>query len=83
MLDEYILNPTIRLVVNNQVGTISGAFWKGSQLFQGFMIFAHKYGSYTSSGAPSGVEDDTFIPFENTISSTGVDNAEGNYIRHF
>jgi hypothetical protein len=61
----YILRPTIRLVVNNQAGTIVGDFTDDStEAFQNYTIFAYEDGTYDSN------ESSLTIPFENAISST-------------
>jgi len=81
--DEYILKPTIRLVVNNQAGTIAGNFTTNLS-YNAYTIFAYASGSYADSEAPSGTEDpETFIPFENAISSAVVDIASGTYVLPF
>ena len=82
-LDEYILKPTIRLVVNNQAGTIAGNFTT-NQSYNAYTIFAYASGSYADSEAPSGTEDpETFIPFGNAISSAVVDLTTGRYVLPF
>jgi len=78
-LDEYILKPTIRLVVNNQASTIAGTFSAGSETYQAFTVFAYADGSYDDSEAPVGTEADTFIPFEHAVSSTAASTTEGSY----
>lgn len=82
--DEYILKPTIRLIVNNQAGTIAGNFAASASPFTAFTIFAYEDGEYTESEAPSGTEDpETFIPFENAVTSAAVDTINGTYILPF
>ena len=82
-LDEYILKPTIRLVVNNQAGTIAGNFTT-NQSYNAYTIFVYASGSYADSEAPSGTEDpETFIPFGNAISSAVVDLTTGRYVLPF
>jgi hypothetical protein len=77
--DEYILKPTIRLVVNNQAGTIAGSFTEDTSTYSSYIIFAYEDGEYATSEAPDGTEDDTFIPFGHAISSASADLTEGSY----
>ena len=81
VLDEYLLKPTIRLIVNNQAGTIAGSFSEDAQTYDAYTIFVYADGTYTDSEASAGTEDpETFVPFENAISSAAVDTTEGSYI---
>ncbi|AEV30086.1 hypothetical protein SpiGrapes_2310 [Sphaerochaeta pleomorpha str. Grapes] len=84
-LDEYILKPTLRLVVNHQAGTIAGNFTTNLSTYNAYTIFAYANGSYTDTEAPSGTEDpdDTFIPFENAISSAVADPISNGYVLPF
>lgn len=82
--DDYLLKPTIRLVVNDQAGTIAGTFTASETAgFEAFTIFIYEEGTYTDGEAPTGSEDDTFIPFENAVSSAAVDIVEGTYVLPF
>jgi len=82
--DEYILKPTIRLIVNNQAGTIDGSFTAIGSPFTAFTVFAYEDGVYTDSEAPTGTEDpETFVAFENAVSSAAVDITDGTYILPF
>lgn len=75
--DEYILKPTIRLVVNNQAGTIAGSFAEGTSTYPSFIIFAYEDGEYAASEAAEVTGDE--IQFEHAVSSASVDLTEGSY----
>ena len=86
--DEYILKPTIRLIVNNQAGTISGNFEDSSDSFDSYSIFAYEDGSYnvtteyddvkTALEANPDSTDEIF--FSNAISSAQVkDDGDGSF----
>ncbi len=81
--DEYLLKPTIRLIVNNQAGTIDGNFIVTGVTYDAYTIFVYADGTYTDSEAPTGTEEDNFVAFENAISSAAVDTTEGAYILPF
>jgi hypothetical protein len=82
--DDYLLKPTIRLVVNNQAGTITGSFGAGgTPAFDTYVIFAYEHDTYTDGEAPTGVEDETFIPFEHAVSSVAAESAGGTYVLPF
>ena len=84
VLDEYLLKPTIRLIVNNQAGTIAGSFSEDAQTYDAYTIFVYADGTFTDSEASAGTEDpETFVPFENAISSAAVDTTGGSYILPF
>ncbi len=69
--DAYILQPTIRLVVNNQAGTISGDFTDNTgSLYDKFVIFAYESGDYADSEA---VDTGDSPLFENAVTSAIVD----------
>lgn len=75
--DEYILKPTIRLVVNNQAGTIAGSFTEGTTTYPSYIIFAYEDGEYAASEAAEVTGD--AIQFEHAISSASADLTEGSY----
>lgn len=82
--DEYILKPTTRLIVNNQAGTIDGSFDATGSPYAAFSVFAYEEGVYTDSESLTGTEDpETFVPFENAVSSAAVDITNGSYILPF
>ncbi len=67
--DKYILKPTLRLVVNNQAGTITGTVTGAAGPTT--VVFAYESGEYheaTETAAPEG--DATWFP--NSVSSTVV-----------
>lgn len=75
----YILNPTIKITVNNQAGTINGTI---SNLLSSkkYVIYAYSKDIYTSSeaSAPTGEN----VRFPNAISSSKID-PSGTYILPF
>ncbi|PRY98779.1 uncharacterized protein DUF4382 [Marinilabilia salmonicolor] len=76
---KYILKPTIRLVVDNQAGSISGNVAnipEGS----GIMIYAYEDETYTEEEAAAPEEES--VRFPNAITSWEVDE-EGNYTLAF
>lgn len=82
--DEYILKPTIRLVVNNQAGTIEGDFLIAGTTYESYTVFVYEEGAYSDSEAlPAEIDDPDFIPFENATSSASVDTTTGSYILPF
>lgn len=83
--DEYILKPTIRLIVNNQAGTIAGDFAVATGTFDAYTVFVYDDDTYTAGEAvlEEGDDPETFIPFENAISSASVDTTDGTYILPF
>lgn len=82
--DEYILKPTIRLIVNNQAGTIDGSFSAIGSSDTAFTVFVYEDGVYTDSEAPTGTEDpENFVAFANAVSSAAVDITNGTYILPF
>jgi len=69
--DEYLLKPTIRLVVNNQAGSIEGDFIEPtSTTYDSYVIFVYNPGDYSSDEISSG--SDTSSSFSNSVSSTKV-----------
>ena len=76
---KYILKPTIRLVVNNQAGSIAGTVTnipEGS----GIMVYAYEDGNYTEEQAAAPEEE--AVRFPNAVTSWEV-NETGNYILAF
>ncbi|MGM0432609.1 MAG: DUF4382 domain-containing protein [Spirochaetota bacterium] len=75
--ERYLLKPTIRLVVNDQAGEISGDFIdNGSGAYDSYIVFAYDAGSYDGT-----VEEDSEAPFANAVSSAKVE--DGRYILPF
>lgn len=64
----YLLKPTIRLIVNNQAGEISGSFTDNtSDDYDSYLIFAYESGEYSNDElTPQGVETPQF---PNAVSS--------------
>ncbi len=72
----YLLKPTIRLIVNDQAGSIGGSFAPDtSDLFHSYVIFAYESGTYSSSEETP--EDEESPAFPNAVSSTSP--FDGNY----
>ncbi|MFP4364905.1 MAG: DUF4382 domain-containing protein [Spirochaetia bacterium] len=66
--DSYILKPTIRLIVNNQAGNITGDFTPDSaDAYDSYIIFAYEDGAYDSSEATAA--DTESAPFPNAVAS--------------
>ena len=76
--DEYILNPTIRLIVNNQAGTISGTLQESVNTYESYTIYAYEADGYTRATEfdPEALDP---IFFPNAISSTQVQENEGTF----
>lgn len=72
---HYILKPTIRLVVNNEAGRISGSIANNSS-YTDIIVFAYEDGTW------AGTEDDDPVPpasrFPNAVNSGKMDD-EGEY----
>ncbi|MFO7841057.1 MAG: DUF4382 domain-containing protein [Fidelibacterota bacterium] len=65
----YLLKPTIKLIVNNQAGSVSGDFTPDTtDSLNSYVVFAYEPGTYTSSEKT--VEDDSTAPFPNAVAST-------------
>ncbi|MGD1820476.1 MAG: DUF4382 domain-containing protein [Pleomorphochaeta sp.] len=86
--DEYILKPTIRLIVNNQAGTISGNFEDSSDSFDSYSIFAYANGDYNiateyddvKAALEANPDSTDEIFFANAISSAQVkDDGDGSF----
>ena len=72
----YLLKPTIRLVVNDQAGSISGDFTPDTtDVFDSYVIFAYESGTYSSSEETA--EDDESAAFPNAVSSTSPRDSNG------
>lgn len=67
--NRYILNPTIRLVVNNQAGRIVGEVYNIPE-DQGVVIYAYEAGSYTDDEAEDPAEEE--VRFPNAVNSDMV-----------
>ncbi|MGD1821260.1 MAG: DUF4382 domain-containing protein [Pleomorphochaeta sp.] len=68
---DYLLKPTIRLIVNNQAGSISGSFSiNNSTAYNSFTIFAYKTGEFEESELSP--DSETPVYFDNAESSTQV-----------
>lgn len=86
--DEYILKPTIRLIVNNQAGTISGNFEDSDDSFDSYSIFAYTDGDYNiateyddvKAALEANPDSTDEIFFSNAISSAQVkDDGDGSF----
>ncbi|MGM0509140.1 MAG: DUF4382 domain-containing protein [Fusobacteriota bacterium] len=76
-VDKFLLKPTIRLIVNNQAGSIAGNFTAETTTDSAFTIFAYEDGTYDNTEATAA--DDTSSPFPNAVSSSNVNLEEGTY----
>jgi hypothetical protein len=78
-IGTYLLKPTIRLVVNDQAGSISGDFMPDTAgTFNSYVIFAYESGTYTSSEETA--EDDESPAFANAVSSTSPIDTNGDEV---
>ncbi len=86
--DEYILKPTIRLIVNNQSGTISGNFEDSANSYDSYTIFAYEDGDYdvateyddVKAALETSPDSTDEIFFSNAISSAQVkDDGDGSF----
>lgn len=75
----YILNPTIRLVVNDQAGSIVGSIANGSE-YTDVIVFAYEEGTWNASEAADPGEGESRFP--NAITSGKMDD-EGDYMLAF
>lgn len=66
---EYILKPTIRLVVNDQAGSITGDFDYDTENtdYESYVVFAYEDDTYTSEEAAPA--DPDVLPFSNAVGS--------------
>ncbi|MDZ7797186.1 MAG: DUF4382 domain-containing protein [Candidatus Marinimicrobia bacterium] len=75
----YLLKPTIRLIVNDQAGSISGDFTPDTAgHFNSYVIFAYESGTYSSSEETA--EDDESPAFANAVSSTSPIDSNGDEV---
>lgn len=73
----YLLRPTIKLIVNNQAGSISGDFTPDSAAaYSDYVIFAYETGTYTASEAIP--EDENSLPFMNAVASANATDTDEN-----
>lgn len=75
----YILNPTIRLIVNDQAGGIRGEITNNSG-YTDVIVFAYEAGTWVASEADEPVGEESRFP--NAITSGKMDD-EGNYVLAF
>ena len=76
---KYLLNPTIRVIVNDQAGDIQGQIEnrvEGST----YVVYAYEQGTYSEEEAAEPSEGENRFP--NAVTSAAVD-AEGNYVLAF
>lgn len=76
---KYLLKPTIRLVVNDQAGSISGTF-QGIEENYSYVVFAYAAGTYAESETDEPAEGEARFP--QAVSSAGV-NEDGSFIIPF
>ncbi len=72
---KYLLKPTIRVIVNNQAGDISGLIANTSDSLN-YVVFAYEADTYTES--ESADPEPEQIRFPNAVSSTGAE-VDGSY----
>jgi len=75
----YILKPTIRLVVNDQAGSIVGSITNGSE-YTDIIVFAYEAGDWDASEAAEPGEGQARFP--NAVTSGKMDD-EGGYVLAF
>jgi len=75
----YVLNPTIRLVVNDQGGSIVGSISNGSE-YTDIIVFAYEEGTWNASEAAEPGEGEPRFP--NAVTSGKMDD-EGDYVLAF
>jgi len=81
---DYSLKPTIRLIANNQAGSIKGSFsFNNIEEYNTYTIFAYESGEYNENELSQEGDNPTY--FENAISSSQVVLSEegNNYILPF
>lgn len=64
---SYLLKPTIRLIVNNQAGSIKGSFTDSTGSTDSYTVFAYDDGTYSDTEAVSA--DSQSTPFANAVTS--------------
>ena len=79
MSGKYLLKPTIRLVVNDQAGSIVGAL-SGAEANIDYVVFTYENGAYTEAEAAEPVEGESRFP--GAISSAKV-KEDGSFILPF
>lgn len=72
---KYLLKPTIRLIVNNQAGSISGRVNNRADTLD-YTVYAYEQGAYEDSEADEPEEESNRFP--NATSSSGVEE-DGSY----
>jgi hypothetical protein len=77
MQERYILQPTIRLVVNNQAGSISGEISSMPTDGSNITVYAYEDDTYTEDEAAEPAEGETRFP--NAVSSDLVDDENNCY----
>jgi len=73
---RYILKPTIRLIVNNQAGSISGSITNGSE-YTDIIVYAYQHGTWNPTEAAPPADEQPRFP--NAVTSGKMDE-EGHYI---
>lgn len=72
---RYILKPTIRIIANNESGTIQGTI-SNRQAETGYVVFLYETGTYSESESADPAEGESRFP--NAVSSTAVE-ANGDF----
>jgi len=73
---RYILKPTIRLIVNNQAGTVGGSITNGSG-YADIIVYAYEDGAWNEAEAEEPTGEETRFP---SAVTSGKMDEEGNYI---
>lgn len=76
---KYILKPTIRLVVNDQAGTINGSLANAAENLD-YVVFSYEQGTYSATEAAEPAEGEARFP--SSVSSAKV-HADGSFILPF
>ena len=76
---KYLLKPTIRLVVNDQAGTISGTL-SGMEEGKKYVVYAYEKDTYTEAEAAEPAEGEARFPA--AVSSAAIED-ERSFVLHF
>lgn len=75
---KYLLKPTIRIIVNDEAGTIQGNI-TGTAAFDNVILYAYEHGEYDESEASEPAEGESRFP--NAVSSSAA--ANGSFVLPF
>lgn len=78
---KYLLKPVIRIIANNQAGTINGNFsGYGNETGAKLIVYAYETGKYSETEMAEPAEEE--IRFPNAVSSTGISD-DGSFVLPF